>query len=298
MSDNPYLNGGVPLNDSDLTNDADNSKSEFFASLMSIKRLKEQHKNSINKNVNNFVETTQTPQSGSAPTSTYQIKSGAPQNNQPVYSDSVAPANNAQNYNSTVTQPQGEYIPYDYRTQQPDQNSGYEPYPTENPQYNQQPVDQFSNAPQNNEQPKYTVDGKDGKNKKKKQKGEVKDNRVPAYCSDGDIKKGKKVAWLAYILFFLPLLFAGKNPFVKFHANEGLEINIIDALGVGLILTGYMVKTTNTALSFVLLGSLALGIILIILTTITKIMMIIFSLCGKSVQTPWLWKAQIIKSRK
>ena len=46
-----------------------------------------------------------------------------------------------------------------------------------------------------------------------------------------EIIAGKPFAWLAYILFFIPLLFKKNNRFVRLHANEGLELNIIDLQG-------------------------------------------------------------------
>ncbi|MBE5735715.1 MAG: hypothetical protein E7361_04685 [Clostridiales bacterium] len=109
-----------------------------------------------------------------------------------------------------------------------------------------------------------------------------------------DIKKTKKYAWLAYILFFIPLLINRKSKFVRLHANEGLEIFIFDLLATALILT-------NTLITFSAISSIIgiicklFGVGLFILTGITKIFQIIQVIRGKATQTPWLWKSRMIK---
>ena len=107
---------------------------------------------------------------------------------------------------------------------------------------------------------------------------------------DDDAKKARSYAWLAYILFFIPLFINRKNSFVKFHANEGLEINIIDIIGLVLILVGSLVKPT----SIITILLVIIGCGLLTLTLITKIIMIIHSIRGKRKQTPWFFNITII----
>lgn len=112
-----------------------------------------------------------------------------------------------------------------------------------------------------------------------------------------EIIAGKKIAWTAYILFFIPLLFRRRNRFVRLHANEGLELNIME------ILSGLMIAQYFVLPMFVKLTSLWPTISLVVCVigagllgacALTIIPMIICALCGLQVQTPWLWKRRII----
>lgn len=296
--ENPYLNNGMPLNDSDLTKDASNAKSELFASLQFIKKVRALKKELEQKE---GVET-QNKNTSSNTMNFDNINSYINKND--AVNSVVDPVIPQENFSNSSNEIKDEYISYDYRNT-PEQSQNFENFDMQdsdnnlvysNDPTNVTPVDVNTqtfdnNQPEQNQQPTYVVNDKPQKTKGKKKTKEVKKEN---FASE-DIKSGKKVAWLAYILFFIPLMFAGKNAFVRFHANEGLEINIIDVLGVGLFLTGYLVKVENAILSWILLGALALGIVLIILTTITKLFMIIFSLCGKTPKTPWLWNVRIIK---
>ena len=107
---------------------------------------------------------------------------------------------------------------------------------------------------------------------------------------DQDAKQARGYAWLAYILFFIPLLINRKNSFVRFHANEALEINIIDVIGLILTLIGALVKPVS--LFTILLVILGCG--LLTLTLITKIIMIIHSARGRRKQSPWFFNLTII----
>ena len=141
-----------------------------------------------------------------------------------------------------------------------------------------------------NEKPKYMVNNKDASGKDKKSK------YPQSVSSKEDIKAGKGVAWLAYILFFIPLLFNGKNPFVRWHANEGLELNLLDILGAGLLVAGWLLKSDNVLISTIYLMMVTIGAIIIALTTFTKLVMIIFCLSGKEARNPWgLRRYRIIK---
>lgn len=107
---------------------------------------------------------------------------------------------------------------------------------------------------------------------------------------DEDAKQARGYAWLAYILFFIPLFINRKNSFVRFHANEGLEVNIIDLIGLTLTLVGALIKPA----SLITILLVVLGIGLLSLTLITKIIMIIHSIRGKRKQSPWFFKLTII----
>ena len=112
--------------------------------------------------------------------------------------------------------------------------------------------------------------------------------------NDDDIKANKKFAWLAYILFFIPLCINKKSEFNRFHANEGLDVFIIDVISVISLLCGKFINFTPAQK---IIGHILIlvAIALLILTTITKIFQIIQVCRGKKTQTPWLWKTRIIK---
>lgn len=109
-----------------------------------------------------------------------------------------------------------------------------------------------------------------------------------------DAKKNKKIAWLAYILFFIPLMINKKSQFVRLHANEGLDVFIIDIFATILVVCGKFIPFTK---SLAIVGHLLflVGLGLFALTTITKIFQIIRVALGKKNQTPWLWKTRFIK---
>ena len=144
------------------------------------------------------------------------------------------------------------------------------------------------------EEPVYVVDekGKKGKKNKKAKKQYVR------VSTDEEVKEGKGVAWLAYILFFIPLLIKRNNNFVRHHANEGFEVFLIDILGVALFVVGYVLKSENSWLTLALMVSLIAGVVLLVLTTITKIVLIIMSLAGKEARSPWFWNIRFIRPKK
>lgn len=107
--------------------------------------------------------------------------------------------------------------------------------------------------------------------------------------------KNKNIAWLAYLLFFIPLLINKKSPFVRHHANEGLEINLFDAIAIVLLLIGTLTKDPSTAVNGLLIICVLIGSGLLVLTTITKIYMITTTLQGKFSNAPWTWNLRIIK---
>lgn len=110
-----------------------------------------------------------------------------------------------------------------------------------------------------------------------------------------DAKQTKNIAWLAYLLFFIPLLINKDSAFVRHNANEGLEINIFDAVAIILLCVGTCVRTTNAAVHMLLIIFTIIGLGLLVLTLITKIYMIVVTLKGRKVDTPWMWNIRIIK---
>lgn len=112
---------------------------------------------------------------------------------------------------------------------------------------------------------------------------------------DADIQKNKKWAWTAYILFFIPLLIDNKSNYMRLHANEGLDTNLIDLGALLLLLLGTQLKSSLIFWQTAFISMFFMGIGLLFMTTVTKIFMIVQSIRGKKKQTPWLWKARIIK---
>lgn len=112
-----------------------------------------------------------------------------------------------------------------------------------------------------------------------------------------EVLAGKKVAWLSYILFFLPLLFKGKNRFVRVHASEGLRLNIWELLS-GILIAQYFILPMFIELSelwsSVSLIACIIGAGILGACAIAIIPLIIACLCGLQVQTPWLGKRRLI----
>lgn len=133
-------------------------------------------------------------------------------------------------------------------------------------------------------------------NKKEKKEKRVRIiNSTDAVITPEDIKESRKYAWLAYILFFIPLFINRNNEYVRHNVNEGLEIFIFDVLAAVLLILNAVIDSANMIVSFILMLGSIIGIVLLILTTITKIYMIIITLMGKRANTPWLWNFRIIK---
>ena len=293
-NNNPYLNGGMPLNDSDLVKNASNVKSSLIASLNTIRKLHDL-KMKQQTNVPALEEVEQTPSVNTMDTNSANLASAeyakkaenltVNSNNMEnkfahggIYANDLTESNKNDAFGMSVDGyiPEAEYL----------QNNNFEQYEGN--------TSAINNMEQNNASPAgepVYVTTDEGHKAREKQKAELNLQNISA----DDVKKGRKVAWLAYILFFIPLLFAGKNPFVRFHANEGLEVNIVDVFGIGFILAGYLLKFENNVVQLCMAVLLVFGIVLIALTTLTKVIMIIMSLAGKVIQTPWFKKARIIK---
>jgi len=119
-------------------------------------------------------------------------------------------------------------------------------------------------------------------------------NSNDVVIAPSDVQESRKYAWLAYILFFIPLLINRHNEYVRHNVNEGLEIFIVDVIASVLLILNAVINTTNLVLDGLLLVGSIIGIGLLILTTITKIYMIIISALGKKVNTPWFWNIRMI----
>ncbi len=132
----------------------------------------------------------------------------------------------------------------------------------------------------NNDKPKYVVKNNNGKGN-----------------SDGSTD-GKGVAWLSYILFFIPLLFAGNKPFVRHHANQGLLINIFDVFGITLILLGKFIVSADSTTTLALQIGLFVGIVLELLLLECRLVLMIQSLFGKYAKLPLVGKATLIRSKQ
>lgn len=73
-----------------------------------------------------------------------------------------------------------------------------------------------------------------------------------------DIEKGKTMAGLSYLLFFLPLVACPESRYAKFHANQSLLL-LITAIA-GNIMLGIIPVIGWMLLPFFGIGVLALGI--------------------------------------
>ena len=109
-----------------------------------------------------------------------------------------------------------------------------------------------------------------------------------------EVREGRGVAWMAYILFFIPLLFKRGNRFVRLHANSGLKLNLIEILGGVLFSLQFFLKNVTGTLQTVVTLSGVVGLILLAACVITLPIMIIYAMFGGNFQVPWLWKKRMI----
>lgn len=110
---------------------------------------------------------------------------------------------------------------------------------------------------------------------------ETKQAQEDTYTAE-DIEKGKTMAGLSYLLFFLPLVVCPESRYAKFHANQALLLLITGIAGnviLGIIpVIGWMLMPIFG------LGVLALGI-----------MGLINGFGGKANRLPLIGKFTIIK---
>ena len=109
-----------------------------------------------------------------------------------------------------------------------------------------------------------------------------------------DRASGRKVAWLAYILFFIPLLFMGNNTFVRHHANEGLELNIMEVVAAGLIIPFFVITAETEAILYTLVAMFVAGVMLAIILVVCFVMSVVLSLCGQTSSLPFFWGFRFI----
>ena len=112
-------------------------------------------------------------------------------------------------------------------------------------------------------------------------KPETKQAQEDTYTAE-DIEKGKTMAGLSYLIFFLPLVACPESKYAKFHANQALLLLITGIAGnviLGIIpVIGWMLMPIFG------LGVLALGI-----------MGLINGFGGKANRLPLIGKFTIIK---
>ena len=135
--------------------------------------------------------------------------------------------------------------------------------------------------------------GQDIKSHKEQKKGTEK-----IKLDKMEVISGRKIAWTAYILFFIPLLFKKNNRFVRLHANEGLELNIVEILSALMVGQFYLlpklVENISANWSMVSLVVCWIGVGLLGACVLTCVISLIASLFGNQHQTPWLWKRRMI----
>ena len=113
--------------------------------------------------------------------------------------------------------------------------------------------------------------------------------------SPDEVKSGKGVAWLAYIIFFLPLILKGRNRFVRLHANEGLDLNIAEIVGAALMAPFFLMKDLAGVTELAVYGAAILGAVILVACALTIIPVMIGSMCGAQFQIPWLLKKRLIR---
>ena len=110
-----------------------------------------------------------------------------------------------------------------------------------------------------------------------------------------EIKEGKGVAWLAYILFFIPLLFKRNNRYVRLCANNGLRLNLIEIIGGILFSLQFFIKDVADKTQLIITVCGVVGLAILGACAIMIIPMIIYTMFGGQFNMPWLWKKRMIK---
>ncbi len=323
--------GGLPLSSSDFVEPekAAENKNKILAAISNINKIHAERQATANAAIANEIKATKQEEVN---LDNYILSKDINRNDEPT---TVQNESNSEETNSAIvteTEPQqneeindvlSAFIPADMQSENTAptaQDGAGEPMFVDNPVdpmvaqnvadanngYNEQSAEQFDqnsatpldvNANENSgEQPMFVVGEEEKSDKKgKKEKKKKHENK----CTPEEIKQGKSIAWLAYILFFIPLLINRKNNFVRHHANEGMEVFFIDILGAALIVVGKIVKPgENSIINLLLMISLIAGVVLLILTTLTKLVLIVMSLLGKEARSPWMWNIKFIKPIK
>lgn len=113
-----------------------------------------------------------------------------------------------------------------------------------------------------------------------------------------EIRQAKGYAWMAYLLFFIPLLINRNNRFARVHANEGLELNLMEILGALLLAPYYLITNVDGTIHTTLFVLALAGFVLLGMCALTIIPMMLCAMFGLQFQTPWLWKKRIIKVKE
>ena len=79
------------------------------------------------------------------------------------------------------------------------------------------------------------------------------------------------------------------------HANEGLELNIIEILGAALLAPYFLITNATGIVATLIMVAALIGVVLLGMAALTIIPMIICAMSGLQFQIPWLWKKRIIK---
>lgn len=111
--------------------------------------------------------------------------------------------------------------------------------------------------------------------------------------SPEDVEKNKVISFLAYLIFFIPLIAAPDSKFARFHANQGLILLIFGfALGIiNIILSAILSFIPVVGWIIMLLLGIAIPILILVLV----IMGIINALNGQAKPLPLIGKFTILK---
>lgn len=91
-----------------------------------------------------------------------------------------------------------------------------------------------------------------------------------AQFSSDDIQKNKIMAVLSYIswLVLIPLIFANKSPFARFHVNQGLVLAVVEVVSIFLLrllgrlpLIGWIFSIAASLMGLVCLVFAIIGIV-------------------------------------
>lgn len=122
-----------------------------------------------------------------------------------------------------------------------------------------------------------------------------KESRQSISLDKMEIKEGKGVAWLAYLLFFIPLLLKRNNRYVRLSANNGLRLNLIEIIGGILFSLQFFIKNLSDDTQIIISICSVVGLAILGACAVMIIPMMIYTLCGGQFNVPWLWKNRMIK---
>jgi len=97
-----------------------------------------------------------------------------------------------------------------------------------------------------------------------------------------DIEKGKTMAGLSYLLFFLPLVVCPESRYAKFHANQSLLLLIV-------AIAGNIILSLIPIIGWILIPIFGLGVLIL------GIMGLINGFGGKAKRLPLIGKFTILK---